>query len=240
MRMIDDDEHTARTEAFLDCLIDRLDPDADPQAFPELLESLSWTNDDNGHAIEQVRRAWLRSGDRVRATLSLALTGTFPGDTRDDLVTNVTAAVARYPELREAAESFIERWDAQVEPKRQASTGRPPAAPSSTPSATEAMTMAQAADFIADHPAPNAPPVFLAEILDELLPCLRGDAQAELFAVRDAWIGGDDEWRAAVAAWMAVPAPGETADTLTERRAEVIARFPRVAVGDDMQKWERW
>lgn len=241
MRMTEDD-YVARTETFLDCLIDRLDPESDVQAFPDLLTSLSWTNDDNGHAIELVRRAWLREGDRTRAALALALTETFPGNSRDELVTNLTAAVTRYPELRDAAQAFLERWDAQVEPKRS-SAGAPAAAPASAAdrpparSATQPMTTAQAAEFIADHPAPNAPPTFLSEIIDELLPCLRADAQAELFAVRDAWLAGDDEWRAAIAAWMETPAPGETPDALAARRAEVVARLPRVAVADNAQKW---
>jgi hypothetical protein len=248
----DDSTYTARTEALLDCLIDRLDPDADPQAFPDLLTSLSWTNDDNGHAIELVRRRWLREGDRTRAALALALTESFPGGTREELVANVRAAADRFPELDGAAQAFIERWDAQVEPRRQAAAGSAGEASTSDAAAqggsvawesaagtVPAMTLAQAAEFIADHPADNAPPKFLAEIFDELLPCLRAEARAELFAVRDAWIVGEDEWRAAIAAWMDTPAPGESADLLAARRAEVVARFPRVAAGDDGWKWSR-
>jgi len=249
MRMTDDDgDYTARTEAFLDALIDRLDPDAHPHAFPDLLTSLSWTNDDNGHAIEVVRRKWLREGDRTRAALALALTETFPGDTRDELVANVQAAASRYPELDGAARAFVERWDAR------GGVGRGAGAAASSGDGggddgdgggdsggdpAQAMTLAQAAEFVADHPADNAPPKYISELFDELLPCLRADARAELFDVRDAWIVGEDEWRAAIAAWMETPAPGETADMVTARRAEVVARLPRLAAGDDGWKWSR-
>lgn len=260
MRMTDDDgDYTARTEAFLNCLIDRLDPDADPQAFPDLLTSLSWTNDDNGHAIELVRRTWLRAGDRTRAAVALALTETFPGDTRDELVANVQAAASRYPELNGAAQAFVERWDARGGAGRGAGGTAAGVTASSgvghsgsegggdngggdgggDRTQARAMTMAEAAEFVADHPADNAPPKYISELFDELLPCLRADAQAEVFGVRDAWIVGEDEWRAAIAAWMETPAPGETADMVTARRAQVAARLPRVAAGDDGWKWSR-
>lgn len=241
MRMTDDDGHgdyTARTEAFLDCLVDRLDPDIDPQAFPDLLTSLSWTNDDNGHAIETVRRIWLREGDRTRAAIALALTETFPGDTRDEIVANVRAAASRYPELQGAAQAFVERWDARGGRGGEGDGGSG-GREAEGGGRVEVMTMAEAVELVADHPADNAPPKYISEIFDELLPCLRADAQGEVFVVRDAWIAGEDAWRAAIAAWMETPAPGETADTLTARRAEAIARLPRVAAGDDGWKWSR-
>jgi hypothetical protein len=244
MRMTGDaspaDDYAAQTAAFLDCLVERLDPAADPQAFPDLLTSLSWTNDDNGHAIELVRRGWLRTGDRARATIAMAMTETFPGGTRDELAGNVSAAADRFPELREQAEAILERWDAQIEPKRRGAGTTGSAEPVAPPPAGQPMTIADTLAFIAEHPAAEAPPKFLSEIIDELLPCLRADAQAEVFAVRDRWLGSDDDWRVAIAVWMEVPGPGESTEDLVRRRTDAIARVPRVAAGDDGWKWTRW
>jgi hypothetical protein len=234
----DDDAYAAQTAAFLDCLIERLDPEADPQAFPGFLESLTWTNDDNGHAVERVRREWLRTGDRTRATLALALSGTYPGRTRDELVANVSAAAERFPQLQARAQELIGSWDTHIEPKRRQADSSAVPAPTPAPiAASAAMTMTDAVEFIADHTADAAPPKFAAELIDELLPCLRDNAQAQVFAVRDAWSASDDEWRVGIAAWMEVPAPGEAEGEIARRRAAAAARFPRIAVGDSDLKW---
>ncbi len=146
-----DDGYTAQTEAFLDTLRRHRDPSADPRAFPDLIATLGWTNDDNGEALELVRCRWLREGDLERTELAFAMDYVYPDRSRAQVSANVMAAA---------------------------------------------------------------------------------EAQAEIHAVCDAWAAGPDEWRAAIAAWMELPAPGRTATELTSCRAEVIARFPRAAKAD--------
>jgi hypothetical protein len=215
--MIDDDGLAARTEAFLDCLRLRRDPAAEPRAFPDLVATLSWTNDDNGHALERVRERWLREGDLGRTGLAFEMNDVYPGRGRAEILANLTAAVARFPQFRARAEAVLEHWDA----RRFGEPGREPAFAVLAWDPAPPMALAEAVEFIADHPAPNAPPKFLAEIVDELLPCLTAAAQAEIHAVCDAWASGPDEWRAAIAVSMEVPAPGRTSADLARRRAAV-------------------
>lgn len=196
-----DDAHAARTEAFLDCLRPAREPTAAPHLFKDLLGTLAWTNDDNGHALERVRRRWLREGDLARTELAFAMDDVYPGRSRAEIDANLTAAVARFPQFRAQAETVLEHWDAQ----RRKLGPEPEPAPAFDVLAWDPappMTPAEATEFIADHPAPNAPPEFLSEIIDELLPCLTAQAQAEIHAVCDAWAVGGDEWRAAIAARM--------------------------------------
>ena len=224
----DDDGYTAQTEAFLDCLRVRRDPAANPRAFPDLLGTLAWTNDDNGHTLERVRERWLREGDLGRTELAFAMNDVYPGRTRAEILANVTAAVERYPQFRAEADKILENWDGRHRPE-------PPEEPFQVLEWDPAppMTLAGAVEFIADHPGANGPPKHFSEIIDELLPCLAAEAQAEIHAVCDAWAVGDDDWRAAIAAWMEVPAPGRTKADLVRRREEVIARFSRVARADN-------
>lgn len=57
------------------------------------------------------------------------------------------------------------------------------------------MSLARAVEFIADHPGPNAPPKFLSEIIDELLPCLTAEAQAEIHIARHPRVAtADGNW----------------------------------------------
>lgn len=198
-----DDDYAARTEAFLDCLRAERDPCADPRALPDLLATLAWTNDDNGHALERVRERWMREGDLARTELAFALADVYPGRTRAEVAANVKAAAERFPRFRAQAESILAQWDDRIPAN--------PAGPEPEPwvlawDPAPPMSLAEAVEFIADHPAPTAPPSYLAEILDELLPCLIPEAQAEIHAVADAWAAGPDEWRAAIAASMQVPA----------------------------------
>ena len=200
------DGYAAQTEAFLNCLRERLDPMANPRAFPDLIATLSYTNDDNGHHLERVRQRWLREGDLERTAIAFELDYVYPGRSRAEIFANVMGAAERFPQFRDRAEAVLASWD---DHEAQYPSSKPdpefrvlswdPAPP---------MSLVEATEFIADHPAPNAPPKFLAEIIDELLPCLTVEAQAEIHAVCDAWAGGSDEWRAAIAASMEVPGLG--------------------------------
>jgi hypothetical protein len=179
------------------------EPTAEPRAFADLLGSLAWTNDDNGYALGRVRERWLREGDLARTELAFAMDDAYPGRSRAEIDANLTAAVARFPQFREQAETVLEHWDAQ----RRRFGSEPEQVPAFAVLAWDSappMTLAEAAEFIAAHPAPNAPPKYLAEIIDELLPCLTASAQAEIHAVCDAWAAGGDEWRAAIAGRMEV------------------------------------
>jgi hypothetical protein len=165
-----------------------------------------------------VRLRWLREGDRDRTQLAFEMDSAYPGRTLAEIVGNVMAAAERFPQFRAKAETIIEHWDAHIERRRQqqpepqpqsAAAGSGPDSGSGSEPASWSwalswdpappMSLAEAMAFIADHPAPNAPPKYLAEIMDELLPCLIAAAQVEIHAVCDAWAAGPDEWRAAIA-----------------------------------------
>lgn len=228
--MIEDDAgYAAQTEAFLDALLRHRDRTAQLQGLADLLATLVWTNDDNGHHLQEARCRWLREGDLERTELAFAMDDVYPGYTRGQILANVSAAAERFPQFHPKAREILEHWDAAHPGERTESTAP---ATSFTWEPAPPMSIARAAEFIADHPAPNAPPKFLSEIIDELLPCLTPVARAELHAACEAWAAGDDEWRAGIAAWMETPAPGQTEEDLLRRRAAVVARFPRAAKGE--------
>ncbi|MBR7833391.1 hypothetical protein KDL01_08950 [Actinospica durhamensis] len=193
---------TAQTEAFLDCLRVRRDPAADARALPDLLGTLSWTNDDNGHALELVRERWLREGDLDRTELAFAMDDVFPGRTRAEILMNLTAATRRFPQFDEKARVILEHWDARARPAADQVLDQVQESDAAFRELAwdplPPMSVVEAMEFIVDHPAPNAPPTYLAEIVDELLPCLTAQAQAEIHVVCDDWAAGADAWRAAI------------------------------------------
>lgn len=196
--MQSDADHAAQTEAFLDCLRVRRDPAADARALPDLLGTLGWTNDDNRHALELVRERWLREGDFDRTELAFAMDDVFPGRTRAEIHANVTAAARRFPQFDGKARTILEHWDARARPTADQDPESDAAFQGLAWDPAPPISMAEAMDFIVDHPAPNAPPTYLAEIVDELIPCLTAEARAEIHAVCDAWAAGPDAWRAAI------------------------------------------
>jgi hypothetical protein len=195
------------TAVVLDYLADRLAADLDPQAFADLLDSLSWSVDDNGRQIEATRARWLREGDRVRTHVAALMSDAFPGRTREDVVGNLGAAAARFPELRARTDTIIEHWDrTHPEPPRSSppeTAGTPDPGREVDRGAPE-VTMAAALAFLAEHRAPNMPPEFMAENLDDLVRCLSAEAAREVFDICDTWSAGGDPWRAAAADGMTV------------------------------------
>ncbi|GAA4965378.1 hypothetical protein [Actinoplanes utahensis] len=92
-------------------------------------------------------------------------------------------------------------------------------------------------DFLVDRRAASLPPEGLAEILTSMAWSL--DEQANVLPVARGWLGGDDEYRAAVALWIDDFFPADSRAGLVAVAEDMESRFP--ALAERAREWiRRW
>jgi hypothetical protein len=70
-----------------------------PDALADVFDRLIWCLDDNGESITQVQEKWLRSGDRGRVEIALAMDEVFPFKDAVAMTAALDDISSRWPEL---------------------------------------------------------------------------------------------------------------------------------------------
>jgi hypothetical protein len=84
-------------------------PNLPPEALADVFDLLGWCLDDNGHSLFTVREAWLRSQDKPRVQIALAMKESFPFDSAEEMESVFREISGRWPDLRETCDAIAER-----------------------------------------------------------------------------------------------------------------------------------
>jgi hypothetical protein len=84
-----------------------------PEALAEVFDRLIWCLADNGHELLQVRDSWLRSDDRSKIAVALAMDETFPFDGGDLMREELGRIATRWPEFADRCGEIVAAWHLQ-------------------------------------------------------------------------------------------------------------------------------
>ena len=74
-------------------------PSLPPQALADVFDQLIWCMADNGEALLKVREDWLRSNDKPRVEIALAMNETYPFDDASEMEAVFSQISEKWPEL---------------------------------------------------------------------------------------------------------------------------------------------
>jgi hypothetical protein len=74
-------------------------PGLPPEALADVFDQLIWCMADNGAALLKVREDWLRSDDKSRVEIALAMNETYPFDEPSEMEKVFSQISAKWPEL---------------------------------------------------------------------------------------------------------------------------------------------
>jgi hypothetical protein len=92
----------------MDFLMSHRAPSLPPIALAEVFDRLIWCLADNGAALLQVRESWLRSEDRDRVEVALAMNETYPFTRFEDMRAALTRITSRWPDLEPRCAELLE------------------------------------------------------------------------------------------------------------------------------------
>lgn len=95
--------------AVMDALFINRVQNLPPEALAEVFDRLTWCLDDNGSALDAVRESWLRSDDRARVEIVLAMSESFPFQSAAEMSEVLGQISRKWPDLRERCEDLIVR-----------------------------------------------------------------------------------------------------------------------------------
>ena len=77
----------------------------------DLMERMLWLLAD-GDEVLRVRKAWLEDQEDVeKVRVALAMSETFPYESREEMVEQFARLTARWPILRSTCDAMLETWD---------------------------------------------------------------------------------------------------------------------------------
>ncbi len=82
-------------------------------ALSEVFDRLIWCLDDNGSALEQVRRQWLSSNTRKEVEAALFMSATFPYDNLSELEICFERISYKWPDLEVRCNEVLNNWKNQ-------------------------------------------------------------------------------------------------------------------------------
>lgn len=83
-------------------------PNLPPYAIAEVFDRLIWCLSDNGEGILNVRKDWLSGDDFFKVKVALAMTETYPYETRDEMVSKFNEIKEKWPMLKEQCDKILE------------------------------------------------------------------------------------------------------------------------------------
>ncbi len=79
----------------------------------DLLERMLWLLAD-GEEVLRVRKSWLEhETDFEKVRVALAMSETFPYDSREEMTAQFTSLTRRWPTLKSTCDAMLETWDVQ-------------------------------------------------------------------------------------------------------------------------------
>lgn len=85
-------------------------PNLPPTALASIFDSLIWCLSGNGIEVERVRSEWLRSTEKERIAVALAMNELLPCQSRDDFAQLAAQIVSRWPEFANRCEELTVAW----------------------------------------------------------------------------------------------------------------------------------
>lgn len=96
-----------KMESVMEYLVNSRADALSPEALGEIFDRLIWCLKDNGKQVLAVRENWLRSVDRERVKIALAMNETYPFKTFAEMKEVLMSVGERWPELRSRCDELI-------------------------------------------------------------------------------------------------------------------------------------
>lgn len=91
-----------------DVLLRRRAPNLEPAALADVLDSLTWTMDDNGAEILAARRRWMDGDDPYAAEVAIVMDEGIPFEPAD-MLSKLAALEQRWPQLKARCDVLRDR-----------------------------------------------------------------------------------------------------------------------------------
>ena len=105
--------HAVNLEDVMEFILRNRAKNLDIAPVADVLERLLWLMAD-GDEILRVRKAWLEDEeDLEKVRVALAMSETFPYDSREEMVAQFAQLTARWPQLQPTCDAMLEAWDQQ-------------------------------------------------------------------------------------------------------------------------------
>lgn len=100
--------------SIMSFFIENSAPNLPPEALAEVFDKLIWCLSDNGEGILEVRKEWIAGDDLFKVEVALAMTETFPYETREEMVIRFDEIVNKWPDLESRCSEILSEWDQQM------------------------------------------------------------------------------------------------------------------------------
>lgn len=110
--------HSVNLEDVMEYILRNRAKNLDIAPVADVLERLLWILAD-GDEILRVRKAWLEDEeDLEKVRVALAMSETFPYDSREEMASQLLRLTIRWPALQATCDAMLEAWDQQHSGRR--------------------------------------------------------------------------------------------------------------------------
>lgn len=85
----------------------------DKKVLANIYDRLIWIFDDNGAALNEVRREWLTGSDPGRVEIALLMQETFPFNDRVTVEQTLFKIQEKFPQYHQLCDAMLRNWDNQ-------------------------------------------------------------------------------------------------------------------------------